>query len=245
MTAVMSRHPGLRLESAVTSAVADMLRFSTTFRRLQPADRQRVAEVARAHRYAKGSTIFSEGEPSDFFMTIVTGRVKVYKATPAGKEVILEIFGPGDPLGATAAYEGRPFPATAVALEDTECLLIPRGGFFALLEQHPSLVRGLLTGLTQRLVELTTRIADLSGARVEARFARLFVKLAKDIGRPGEGGTFIPLTLSRQELADMTGTTIETCIRIMSRWGKEGIVRTDKDGFTILEPDALNLVAAS
>jgi CRP/FNR family transcriptional regulator len=245
MTVVMSRHPGLRLESAVTSAVADMLRFSTTFRRLQPADRQRVAEVARAHRYAKGSTIFSEGEPSDFFMTIVTGRVKVYKATPAGKEVILEIFGPGDPLGATAAYEGRPFPATAVALEDTECLLIPRGGFFALLEQHPSLVRGLLTGLTQRLVELTTRIADLSGARVEARFARLFVKLAKDIGRPGEGGTFIPLTLSRQELADMTGTTIETCIRIMSRWGKEGIVRTDKDGFTILEPDALNLVAAS
>jgi CRP-like cAMP-binding protein len=227
------------------SSVADMLRFSTTFRRLQPADRQRVAEVARAHHYAKGSAIFGEGEPSDFFITIVTGRVKVSKATPAGKEVILEIFGPGDPLGATAAYEGRPFPATAVALEETECLLIPRGGFFALLEQHPSLVRGLLTGLTHRLVELTTRIADLSGARVEARFARLFLKLAKDIGRPGDGGTFIPLALSRQELADMTGTTIETCIRIMSRWGKEDIVRTDKDGFTILEPDALETVATS
>jgi CRP-like cAMP-binding protein len=229
----------------VPPAVADLLRFSTTFRRLQPADRQRLAEVARTHSYAKGSAIFSEGEPSDFFITIVTGRVKVYKATPAGKEVILEIFGPGDPLGATAAYEGRPFPATAVALEDTECVLIPRASFFALLEQHPSLVRGLLTGLTHRLVELTTRIADLSGARVEARFARVFLKLARDIGRTGEGGTFVPLALSRQELADMTGTTIETCIRIMSRWGKEDIVKTDKDGFTLLDPGALETIAAS
>lgn len=227
------------------SAVADLLRFSTTFRRLQPADRQRLAEVARAHNYPKGSTIFGEGEPSDFFITIVTGRVKVYKATPAGKEVILEIFGPGDPLGATAAYEGRPFPASAVALEDTQCVLIPRAGFFALLEQHPSLVRGLLTGLTHRLVELTTRIADLSGARVEARFARLFLKLAKDIGRPGAGGTFVPLALSRQELADMTGTTIETCIRIMSRWGKEELVRTEKDGFTLLDPGGLETLATS
>lgn len=226
-------------------AVADLLRFSTTFRRLQPADRQRLAEVARTHSYAKGSAIFSEGEPSDFFITIVMGRVKVYKATPTGKEVILEIFGPGDPLGATAAYEGRPFPATAVALEDTECVLIPRASFFALLEQHPSLVRGLLTGLTHRLVELTTRIADLSGARVEARFARVFLKLAKDIGRNGEGGTFVPLALSRQELADMTGTTIETCIRIMSRWGKEDIVKTDKDGFTLLDSGALETIAAS
>ena len=226
-------------------AVADLLRFSTTFRRLQPADRQRLAEVARAHSYQKGSAIFSEGEPSDFFITIVTGRVKVYKATPAGKEVILEIFGPGDPLGATAAYEGRPFPATAVALEDTQCVFIPRAGFFALLEQHPSLVRGLLTSLTHRLVELTTRIADLSGARVEARFARLFLKLARDIGRPGDGGSFVPLALSRQELADLTGTTIETCIRIMSRWGKEDIVRTDKEGFTLLDSGALETIAAS
>ena len=71
------------------------------------------------------------------------------------------------------------------------------------------------------------------------------IKLAKDIGRSGDGGTFIPLALSRQELADMTGTTIETCIRIMSRWGKEEIVRTDKDGFTLLDADALKSVAAS
>ena len=80
---------------------------------------------------------------------------------------------------------------------------------------------------------------------MEARFARLFLKLANDIGRQRDGGTFIPLALTRQELADMTGTTIETCIRIMSRWGKEEIVRTDKDGFTLLDPGALTTVATT
>jgi len=153
------------------------------------------------------------------------------------------VFGPGDPLGAVATYAGRPFPATAEALEDTTCLAIPRPAFFALLEQHSSLVRGLLLGLTVRLVELTNRLAELSGGRVESRFARLFLKLSSEMGRPDRGGAFVPLALTRQELADMTGTTIETCIRIMSRWSKEGVVRTEKDGFVVLDRETLEAIA--
>jgi CRP/FNR family transcriptional regulator len=99
-----------------------------------------------------------------------------------------------------------------------------------------------MLGLTIRLVELTNRLAELSGGRIEPRFARLFLKLAGEMGRAERGGTFIPLPLSRQELADMTGTTIETCIRIMSRWGKQEVVRTDKDGFTILDRRALETI---
>jgi len=159
--------------------------------------------------------------------------------------VILEIFGPGDPVGAVAVYESRPYPASAVALEPTTCLGIPRTAFFSLLENHPTLVRGMLTGLTHRLMELTNRLADLSGGRVEARLARFFVKLADDIGQNKPDGVFIPLALSRQELADMIGTTIETAIRVMSRWGKDEIVRTDKDGFTVLDRAALETIAAS
>jgi CRP/FNR family transcriptional regulator len=227
----------------MSTAVADMLRFSTIFRRLQPDDRQRLASVARAVEYPKGSAIFNEGDPGDVFYTIVSGRVKIFKTTSTGKDLILEVFGPGDPLGATVAYEGRPFPASAIALEDTTCLLIPRGAFFALLEEHPSLARGLLHGLTHRLIELTNRLAELSGGRVEARFARLFLKLGHDIGKAERGGTFVPMALSRQELADMTGTTIETCIRIMSRWGKDEIVRTEKDGFTLLDAGSLETIA--
>jgi CRP-like cAMP-binding protein len=219
------------------------IRQSSVFRRLGPDDRQRLAEISRLKQAEKGERIFSEGEPSEFFITILAGRVKIFKTTPAGKDVILEIFGPGDPLGAVAAYEGRPFPASAVALEDTACLLIPRASFFALLEGHPSLVRGLLLGLTHRLVELTNRLAELTGGRIEGRFARLFLKLAHDLGRQTQGGIAIPLALSRQELADMTGTTIETCIRIMSRWGKDDIVRTEKEGFVVLDKAALEALA--
>ncbi len=162
---------------------------------------------------------------------------------PTGKDLILEVFGTGDPLGAIAAYDGRPFPASAAALEDAVCIAIPRAVFFNLLEEHPSLVRGLLLGMTVRMVELTNRLADLSAGRIEPRIARLFLKFAKDMGRDDRGGVFVPLALSRQELADMAGTTIETCIRIMSRWGKQHIVRTDQDGFVILDRSALEAAA--
>jgi CRP-like cAMP-binding protein len=217
----------------------DLLKTTPIFRRLAPDDRQTVAKVASVRQYAKGDTIFDQGAPSDEFYTIAAGRVKIVKMLPTGKDLILEVFGAGDPLGAVAAYDGRPFPASAVALEDTTCVIVPRAVFFRLLEEHPSLVRGLMLGLTIRLVELTNRLAELSGGRIESRFARLFVKLAHEMGRPDRGGTFIPLALSRQELADMTGTTIETCIRIMSRWGKENVVRTEKDGFVVLDHKAL------
>ena len=121
--------------------------------------------------------------------------------------------------------------------------MIPRQAFFALLERQPSLVRGLLGSLSLRLVELTTRLADMSGSRVEVRLARFFVKLGEQVGRPERGGLFIPLVLGRQELADFTGTTIETAIRIMSRWSRDGVLRTDRDGFVILDATSLTDIA--
>jgi len=214
------------------------------FRRVSPEDRERLVAVAHLRLYERGNTIFSEGDPSDFFFVVVTGRVKVFKRTPGGGDLILEIFGPGGPLGAVAAYESRPYPASAEALESTTCLLIPRREFFQLLEQHPSLVRGLLGSLSLRLVELTTRLAELTGGRIETRFARLFLKLADQLGRPDPDGTFIPLPLARQELADLTGTTIETSIRIMSRWNKDGVVRTQKDGFVLADRATLEALAS-
>jgi CRP-like cAMP-binding protein len=225
--------------------VEEVLRRSTLFRRVTAEDRQRLAAVARVKEFDKGAALFSEGDGSDLLYTVVTGRVKVFKMTARGTDVILELFGPGDPVGAVAVYESRPYPASAVALEPTTCLVIPRQAFFSLLETHPTLVRGLLVGLTHRLVELTNRLTELSGGRVEGRLARFFLKLAHDMGQARPDGIFIPLTLSRQELADMIGTTIETSIRIMSRWGKDNIVRTEKDGFMVVDRPALEAVALS
>ena len=219
----------------MTSAVEEALRSSSLYRGLSNEDRARLAPVASVKSFDKGATIFSEGDPSDFLYTILKGRVKVVKMIPSGKEVILEIFGAGDPVGAVVAYEGRPYPASAVALETTSLLLVRRAPFFALLETHPSLARGFMLGLTHRIVELTRRIPEVAGGRVETRFAHLFLKLADKMGRPGTEGIEIPMALSRQDLADLTGTTIETCIRIMSRWSKEGLVRTDRSGFVLLD----------
>lgn len=223
----------------------EVLHRSMLFRRLTSEDRQRLAEVAHVKEFDKGAALFSEGDGSDLLYTVVAGRVKVFKTTARGTDVILELFGPGDPVGAVAVYESRPYPASAVALEPTTCLVIPRQAFFSLLETHPTMVRGLLVGLTHRLVELTNRLTELSGGRVEGRLARFFLKLAHDMGQGRPDGVFIPLALSRQELADMIGTTIETSIRIMSRWGKENIVRTEKDGFVVVDRAALEAVAMS
>jgi len=228
----------------VMSTAEELLRSTPIFSRLSVNDRRTIAEVARVQHFGKGETIFVQESPSDAFYAITSGRVKIFKMMPNGKDVILEVFGPGDPLGAVAAYMDRPFPASASALEDTTCVIIPRPVFFRLLEAHPSLVRGLLLGLTTRLVELTNRLAELTGGRIESRFARLLLKLASEMGRAERGGTYIPLTLSRQELADMTGTTIETCIRIMSRWNKDDVVRTEKGGFVVLDRKELERVAA-
>ena len=222
-----------------------VLRDNPLYRRLSDQDRRRLVELSLLRRYSKGETIFSEGDPSDFLFTIASGRVKVLKMLPGGREVILEILGSGDPLGAVAAYEARPYPASAVTLDETTCILVRRGAFFALLETAPTLVRGLLVGLSFRLIELTKRIAEVTGSRVEARFAHLFLKLADRMGRPEAGVTFIPMALSRQDLADLTGTTIETCIRIMSRWGKDGVVVTEKDGFRVKDRAALERLTSA
>jgi CRP-like cAMP-binding protein len=216
---------------------------SPFFRRLSWEDLERLAGIAIARTYDKGDVVFSEGDEPHFLHTIASGRVKVVKGVPSGKELILEILSTGDPLGAVVAYEGRPYPASAVALERTVCLLLPRAELFSLLERYPSVVRGFLSGMARRIVELTQRLPEVAGGRVETRFALLFLKLAEKAGQPQGGEVFVPVHLTRQDLADLTSTTIETSIRVMSRWSKEGLVLTGHEGFLIRDRDALERLA--
>jgi CRP-like cAMP-binding protein len=227
------------------NSVEALLSHATIFRALSLEHRRLLAEVTVACSFHRGERIFREGDEPIHLYTVINGRVKIVKLTPAGQEAILEVFGPGDPLGAVAVYERRPYPASAVTMEEATCLCIESGTFFSLLEQHPSLVRSLLSGLNLRLVELTRRITELTGGRVENRIARLFVRLSREFGRTERGGTFIPILLTRQELADMAGTTVETCIRVVSRWTKEGVIRTEEDGFVILDPKAISFLSQS
>ena len=214
------------------------------FSALPSQELSRLIPIARVRRHEKGDTIFREGDASERFHTIVAGRVKIVKFAPFGKELILEIFGPGDPFGAVAAYEGRPFPASAIALVPTDVLSISRADFFSLIARHPEIARGLLLGLTRRLIELTQKLAQLSSGGVEYRLAALFLKLADHMGQRGPEGVTIPLALSRQDVADMVGTTIETAIRIMSRWNRDGVVRTERSSFLIPDRETLERIVS-
>ncbi len=222
----------------------EALARSQPFSALPPEERRRLLPYSRLTRYEKGDMIFREGDPSERFHTIVSGRVKISKYAPFGKELILEIFGPGDPFGAVAAYEGRPFPASAMALETTDVLSILRTDFFALIARHPEIARGLLLGLTRRLIELTQKLAQLSSGGVEYRVAALFLRLAEKLGEKKGSQVVIPLALSRQDIADMVGTTIETAIRIMSRWSRDGLVRTERASFVIENMAALEKIVS-
>jgi len=210
---------------------------------LTAEDRAALDPLCELRAFDKGAVLFEEGQPALFIHFLFVGRVKIVKAAP-DRDLILEILGPGEPVGAVAVYERRPFPASAVALEPSGTISIPEREFFQLVERRPEITRRLLAGLTMRLMALNRRLADMTGS-VEYRTARLFSTLADRLGRRHAGGVFVPLHLSRQEIADLVGTTIETAIRIMSRWQKDGIIDTEKDGFLIRQIGALRELAPS
>jgi CRP/FNR family transcriptional regulator len=208
---------------------------------LGPEDRAALTPLCALAAFEKGATIFTEGEPAERIHFLFLGRVKIVKAA-RDRDLIIEILGPGEPVGAVAVFERRPFPATAVALEPCGIVSIPEREFFALIERRPEITRRLLAGLTLRLMNVNRRLADMTGS-VEYRIARLFTTLAERTGRKDEGGIFVALPLSRQDIADLVGTTIETAIRVMSRWQKEGVVETEKSGFRIPDLRTLQEIA--
>ena len=139
---------------------------------LSAEERAALSPLCELTAYEKGATIFEEGDPADRIHFLFLGRVKIVKAGPE-RDLILEILGPGEPVGAVAAFEGRPFPAAAVAIEPSGLLSIPEKAFFQLIEKRPAITRRLLAGLTLRLMALNRRLADMTGS-VEYRAARLF-----------------------------------------------------------------------
>jgi CRP-like cAMP-binding protein len=210
---------------------------------LRKEDRAEVAPLCRQRDYEKNDVVFHEGDPADRIHFVLRGRVKIVKAAGT-RDVIIEILGEGEPVGAVAVFQRRPFPASAIALEPSTILSIPEREFFALLERRPEMTRHLLAGLTMRLIMVNKRIADMTGS-AESRAARLFVTLADRVGVTREAAMFVPLPLSRQEIADLIGTTLETAIRLMSRWQKEEIIITEKGGFLLPNLDELRKIASA
>ena len=212
------------------------------FRELPPPLRARVAAMATLQSMDKGDAIWHAGDAPDSLTMVVEGRIKVVKHAEAG-DVILEMFGPGEVAGVVALYNQIPYPATAVAMEPTLLLRLPRRDWFDLLERDAAFTRAVLLAMTRLNMGLTRKLASMHGTRVQTRVASLFLSLAERMGRETPEGTEIPLALSRQEIAETVGTTVESAIRVMSRWNREGVLLTGRERFVIPDRERLKRAA--
>jgi len=211
------------------------------FRGLSEQDRRRLAPLAQIRDFKRGETIWQEGDPAENLTIVVRGRVKIVRHADAG-DVIFEIFGEGEPVGAIAVYNYMPYPASAVSLEPTTMLMVPRRDYFELLDRNPEFSRSIIRELTRLVLALTRKLEGQRGQRVESRIAQLFVTLGARMGRETDKGLEIPVHLSRQEIADLVGTTAESAIRVLARWGRERIVITGRGRFLIPSIDRLRSV---
>ena len=212
------------------------------FRGLPTADREAIDGIATLKDLGRGDVLWNAGDAADALTLIVKGRLKIVKHGN-GTDMILEIFSAGEPVGAVAVYNRMPYPASAIAIEPTTVLQIPARDYFALLERHPDLSRSLMSEMTRLYMSVARKLEDSRSQRVEARIAQLFLSLAERMGRPGDDGTVISMTLSRQEVAEMVGTTVESSIRVLSRWGREEILVSGHGRFVIPSLNALRAIA--
>ena len=176
-----------------------------------------------------------EGDPARWFYVVRSGHVKIVRHSKTGKDVVLEFLGPGEIFGGVAVIEKRPYPAAAQTTEPTVVLKIPAEPMIALAERHPALIKEMALLIGRRLRAAHDSVTSLAVDPVEARLAAALLRLAKREGKRDEktGAVALPLRLSRQSLADMTGTTVETAIRTISRWLKDGLL-VDEGGQLVL-----------
>lgn len=212
------------------------------FKDLPGTLRLRVESMATLLEADKGDELWHAGDAAEHLTVIVNGRIKVVRHADTG-DVILEIFGAGETVGAVAVYNRVPYPATAIAMEPSVLLRLPRRDWFDLIEHDSGFSRGMMLELTRLNMALTRKLAAMHGSRVDARVAGLFLSLAERMGRDTPDGVVIPLALSRQEIAELVGTTVESAIRVMSRWNREGLLITSRERFVIPDREQLRAEA--
>lgn len=189
----------------------------------------------------KGELIWLAGAPADFSAIVATGFVKMTKSSAQGADVAMELLGPGQAFGLMASIEGRDFPLNASAVTNTWYLKIPTREIKAIYDSSVEFKDQIVRAIGPRLRKAHEMMVRLSSGRVEERLAAVLFILADSYGKSDERGVHLQVPLTRQDLSEMAGTTVETTIRIMSRWQKEHIVTTDNQSITIHDQDALSL----
>lgn len=222
---------------------AAFLGGNPVFAGIPARDVESLAAVALEEAHRARAYIFMEGDAPRWFYLVRSGHVKIVRHSKTGKDVVLELLGPGEIFGGVAVIEKRAYPASAQATEPTVVLKIPADSMIALAERHPAFIKEMALMIGRRLRAAHDSVASLAVDPVEARLAATLLRLAKREGTRSDRGVALPFHLTRQSLADMTGTTVETTIRILSRWLREGLLGEDGDRLVLTDWEGLSALA--
>jgi CRP-like cAMP-binding protein len=223
----------------------DVLMALPIFSGLGERDWDKVIDLFSERQYHKDDYIFLEGEAPEALFVVKTGKVKVLRHSTDGKDVVLRVCSTGAMLGTVATFDGSGYPGTAQAIEDCTVLVIARNDVLTLVNRYPVFALAVIADLGVRLRSSAEQIRSLAVERVEQRIARVLLKLGESGGCDVPEGRVIEMPLTRQDVADMTGTTVETAIRVMSKFRRLNLIRTRRGKVVLIEVEKLQEIAES
>ncbi len=221
------------------------LRAHPVFAGLPGRELTALVRAARDVSYRARDYVFMEDEPAEGYWIVKQGHVKIVRHARMGRDVVLELLGPGEAFGGVAVLDRRPYPASAQTTEASVMTRIARDVIVPLAERYPSMVREMALMIGRRLRTAHDSVTSLAADPVEARLAATLVRIATREGQAAGSRVTLPFHLTRQSLADMTGTTVETAIRIMSRWQRGGLVLDEHGHLVLSDVAALREIAAA
>ncbi|GAB4258301.1 Crp/Fnr family transcriptional regulator [Deferrisoma sp.] len=216
----------------------DELRRVPLFAGLEPEQLERVRAIARLVEAKRRDVIFREGDPVEGIFVLLSGRVKLYRLGPDGREHILHVVRPGQTFAEAAVFMPGGYPAFAEALEKTRAIVLPKAAFLELLREEPAISLAMIAALSRYLRQFVDRIDDLSLKDVPARLARWFLATAREKGRE-----FWDLDITKAELASQLGTAGETLSRTLRKFREAGWIEVRGRFVKILDREALERVA--
>ena len=219
------------------------LQKARLFRDLPPAELREIARMGRRRYVATDAFLFHQGQPAAVLYVLLAGQVKMTQITPEGQQIILRVVSPGEMFGAVAALGEAVYPASAQAADACVALGWDSATITDLMERFPHLTLNALGIVVARVHEFQDRYRELATERVERRVARALLRLVPQVGRRVEGGLLLDLTLSRQDLAEMTGTTLFTVSRILSRGEQAGLIESGRERVVLRRPHSLVEIA--
>ena len=186
---------------------------------------------------------FFQGDPAEKIYILRTGRVKITQINAEGQQVLMRVIGPWDLFAVIALMDTGEYPASAEAVDTSQALVWSRLDLVRVIEKIPRLSINMLHLMSSHVKEFQNRYTELATERVERRLARALLRLANQTGRKTPQGVLIDFPLSRQDLAEMTGTTLYTVSRILSQWETQKIVVSGRERVTVCNPHGLVRIA--